>query len=55
MNLATLTNQNTHVPMMPSIAYAPHPTSGQMDQPKAQIQLIVIMVTARSKFGLKSL
>ena len=34
--------------MMPSMAYAPQPTNGQMDQPNAQIQLMVMMETARS-------
>ena len=36
--------------MIPSMAYAPQPTNGQIDQPKAQIQLIVMMETARSKY-----
>ena len=31
------------------MAYAPQPTSGQIDQPKAQIQLTVMMDTARSE------
>lgn len=39
--------------MIPSMAYAPQPTNGQMDQPKAQIQLTVMMETARSDFKLK--
>jgi hypothetical protein len=45
-----LTCQKTYVPIIPSMAYAPQPTKGQIDHPKAQIQLIVMMVTARSAF-----
>lgn len=41
--------------MIPSMAYAPQPTIGQMDQPKAQIQLTVMMDTARSIFKFKFL
>ena len=43
----------TYVPMIPSMAYAPQPTNGQIDQPKAQIQLMVMMVTARSNYMFK--
>lgn len=39
----------TYVPSIPSIAYLPQPTSGHTAQPKDQIQLNVISVTALTK------